>query len=214
MTFPNDEVGVRGTRNRRGMAIHLILSLLLSMTIITLTYVIGTSKTKTPPSLLTDIKADYQLESAVILNFIHLQGELSRGQTAVSAWEPQREITPGVSLRSGYKKTGQNLFRFMAYLSSQGFERRLFAQAVWREPAILPPPQPPVVATIPLAPTQNPASSEILLPATATELLATATVSPDAENPVAATTTATPTVAPVSGAWVLEYLPDQGNSDQ
>lgn len=118
---------------RNGMALHLILALLLSVSIMTMAWVFGSSKAGVKPSFLLKLKADYQMESAILLNFHRLKTVEANFRQHSEKWNPKQELAPGITLKSGCRQITDDSYKILTYVEGPGFSK-FFSARAFKEP--------------------------------------------------------------------------------
>lgn len=119
---------------RRGLAISFILALLLSTTIITLSWFMGGAKTSIRPSILFRLKADYQMESAIILQFHKLKTSEGKFIQGLNQTSPRQEITPGITLQYLSRRVSPDAYNIISLIEGAGEAKTLIGRAL-REPS-------------------------------------------------------------------------------
>ncbi len=147
---------------RTGVALYLILALVLSVSVLALTWVFGARKVTGSLSFLQSMKSDYHMESAVLLNFHRIrnmpwsasevksgpekpphsgptasEGTITEDSGAGSSdelakWEPNKEVAPGLILKSGFKKITPESYKIVSKIDGMGLTKRLIASVTRR----------------------------------------------------------------------------------
>lgn len=134
----------------RGIALHIIIALFVSIVIMGTTYILGSSRTSAAAPLLVRLKADYHMESAFLLLQNRLRWQAPGFFTASTTLEvSRREIAPGVVLSSQGQQTGTGSFRLESRIEGAGMQRLLVALLQYQPPTAtntsLPQPEPAVM---------------------------------------------------------------------
>lgn len=131
----------------RGIAIHIVIALFVSIVIMGTTYILGSSRTSAAAPLLVRLKADYHMESTFLLLQNRLRWQAPGFFTASTTLDvSRREIAPGVVLSSQGQQTGTASFRLESRVEGAGMQRVLVALLTYHPPApgmsLLPKPEP------------------------------------------------------------------------
>ena len=108
--------------NRRGAAVQILLAILLTMMIASTAYLLTSMQQSLRVSALMSIKADYQIESAIIML---LQKFRSGEQPETDAPVLQRHIAPGVELTIDCKPVSGETWLFEARVEGPGMQRQV-----------------------------------------------------------------------------------------
>jgi len=120
----------------RGIALHIVIALFVSIIIMGTTYILGSSRTSGAAPLLVRLKADYHMESSFLLLQNRLRWQAPGFFTASTTLEPsRREIAPGVVLSIQGQQTGTATFRLESRVEGAGINRVLAALLVYQPPA-------------------------------------------------------------------------------
>ena len=114
--------------NRRGIAVYFILALLLSMSIMTLTWHFSNAKVNPAPSLLMQLKAEYQMESAILLSAHRLRLSEGKFNPTDETWNSKQNIGPGIILRASCQELSSGVFNLLAYVEGPGMSKNLLAR--------------------------------------------------------------------------------------
>jgi hypothetical protein len=116
--------------SRRGIALALVMALGICVAIITLTYAYGTSKAAPKAGFLTRLKADYQMESAILLQFHRLRQANGKFDDIIATGFPKQEIAPGLSLRVAARKESPQCYHLTVHVEGLGIQKVLAARAL------------------------------------------------------------------------------------
>lgn len=121
---------------RRGIALHIVIALFVSIIIMGTTYILGSSRNSGAAPLLVRLKADYHMESSFLLLQNRLRWQAPGFFTASTTLElSRREIAPGVILTNQGQQTGSGSFRLESRVEGAGIQRVLVAQLDYRPEA-------------------------------------------------------------------------------
>ena len=110
---------------RRGVTTHLLVSLVLSVFIIGLTFLLGSQKNFSYTSLFMNLKTDYQMESAVVLAYHELKHKphLDILKKPVA----KQMIAPGTSLTYAIRKDSPDTHTINVNIQGSGLVKSLSA---------------------------------------------------------------------------------------
>ncbi|MFZ2956759.1 MAG: hypothetical protein WA705_07720 [Candidatus Ozemobacteraceae bacterium] len=117
-----------GVDSRSGIALFMIIAILMSLLIMGTTYILGNSRGTEKAQLLVQLKADYNLESAFLIQMNKLRWQapsFSSPETALSL--SRREIAPGITLSADGSRIGTSTFRLTARIEGGSINRHLGA---------------------------------------------------------------------------------------
>ena len=122
---------------KRGIALHLVIALFVSVIIMGTTYILGSSRTTGEAPLLIRLKAGYHMESSLLLlqNRLRLQAPGFFNASATLGLV-RREIAPGVTLSTSGQQTGTASFRLESRVEGAGLERSLVADLYFHPHAV------------------------------------------------------------------------------
>lgn len=114
---------------KRGIALHLVIALFVSVIIMGTTYILGSSRTMGEAPLLIRLKAGYHMESSLLLLQNRLRAQAPGFSNAdATLGLSRREIAPGVTLTTRGQRTGTSSFRLESRVEGAGLERILEAE--------------------------------------------------------------------------------------
>ncbi len=115
-------------RNKAGVTIHLVMAVILTFMVIVLAAFLGNVKQSISIAASTLLKADYKMESAIILKLQKIKsGEsIPAGKLDMST----QEISPGIKLTLTTNRISTNAIRFKAQISGEELNNSILAEAV------------------------------------------------------------------------------------
>jgi hypothetical protein len=122
---------------RAGVTIHLLLALGLGLIILAMAWYINAARQTEAAPLLLILKADYQMESALILmrQKILIDGTEQGLPTAETADQRSREIAPGLFLTYFAMPVSPGSLLLKATVRGRSLERHLEARLIQRPPS-------------------------------------------------------------------------------
>jgi hypothetical protein len=122
---------------RAGITIHLLLALGLGLIILAMAWYINAARQTEAAPLLLVLKADYQMESALILmrQKILIDGTEQGLPAAETADQRSREIAPGLFLTYFAVPVSPGSLLLKAVVRGRGLDRQLEARLVQRPPS-------------------------------------------------------------------------------
>lgn len=116
--------------NRRGITIHLMASLILGVVILGFAAYLSSNRLLETPPLLLRLKAQYQMESGILLLFQKLTQGPNGGAPEANTFQPRQQmIAPGVVLSLLTTAIDPNHIRLEARIEGEGLQGQLVAQA-------------------------------------------------------------------------------------
>lgn len=117
--------------NRTGAAAYLFLAVLLTLLIISTAYLLNSMHRAMNVSPISILKADYQLESAIVMQMQKIKSAKTQPPPRVNF---SRELSPGYLLMLSSEKVDETLWSFKAKIEGPGFSRKIDAKACLKNP--------------------------------------------------------------------------------
>lgn len=112
--------------NKSGVAMHLVLATLMTLFAIAAAFVLNGMRTTARISAETKIKADYEMESALIMQYqkIKYSSKISSGSLSL----PSQIIAPGLVLGVVLNRISSTSYRIKSQVSSSKFYKSISAR--------------------------------------------------------------------------------------
>lgn len=112
--------------NKSGVAMHLVLAILMTLFAIAAAFVLNGMRTTARISAETKIKADYEMESALIMQYqkIKYSSKISSGSLSL----PSQIIAPGLVLGVVLNRISSTSYRIKSQVSSSKFYKSISAR--------------------------------------------------------------------------------------
>ena len=109
-----------------GVALHLILAILLTLFAIGSAVVLSKNRVMSKVPIEMKIKADYEMQSALVMQFQKIRYNLEVASSSFSI--PSHTIAPGLTLCVKVDRVSSNSYNLKAQVNGKGFQRLLSAK--------------------------------------------------------------------------------------